>query len=264
MPSSIRAVLGGWRVQHRVIGALMVREVSLRYGRQNVGFIWIFLEPMMLCTGVMILWSITAGGAKHGMSLIEFILTGYMPLTLWRHMTNSMLFLGRRSVFLLYHRAITLLDVMWAKYVLEFVASSAALLVIWGTLYLAGVVAAPVDLGLVIVGWLMMAWMAAAIGMIFVGESEKNEVFEKFVQPAQYLIIPISGTFIMVEWMPVWAQNLLLLNPLVHIYEVFRAGYFGEIVTTHYSYWYFSACTFVLTLLGLSSIRKARLMLTGS
>ena len=113
-------------------------------------------------------------------------------------------------------------------------------------------------LDLLIVGWLMMAWIAAAVGLIFVGVSESSEVFEKFVFPAQYLIIPISGSFLMVDWVPEWAQKLLLLNPLVHCYEVFRAGYFGEAVVTHYSFGYFAACAFLLTFWGVGSVTRAR------
>jgi capsular polysaccharide transport system permease protein len=51
----------------------------------------------------------------------------------------------------------------------------------------------------------------------------------------------------MVDWLPKWAQEAILLNPMVHCYEVFRAGYFGASVVAHYSFGYFSACTFVLT-----------------
>ena len=38
----------------------------------------------------------------------------------------------------------------------------------------------------------------------------------------------------MVDWLPHYAQKLLLLNPSVHCFEMFRAGFFGAEVTTHY------------------------------
>ena len=258
MRSKAGAIINGWKVQTRVISALMLRDAVMRYGRENIGFVWVILEPMLLCTGVMILWTVTSGETKHGINIVEFILTGYMPLTLWRHMTNPMLGLGRHSALLLYHRNISLFDVIWAKQALEFVATATALLVIWGTLRTAGVISDFVRLDLLFVGWLMMAWIAGAVGLIFVGVSETTEVFEKFVIPAQYLIIPISGSFIMVDWVPQWAQKLLLLNPLVHCYEVFRAGYFGDAVVTHYSIGYFAACTFILTFWGVRSVQRGR------
>ena len=57
MRSKTGAVFKGWKVQARVITALMLRDAMMRYGRENIGFVWVILEPMLLCTGVMILWS---------------------------------------------------------------------------------------------------------------------------------------------------------------------------------------------------------------
>jgi capsular polysaccharide transport system permease protein len=62
----------------------------------------------------------------------------------------------------------------------------------------------------------------------------------------------------MVDWLPKWGQEVILLNPMVHCFEVFRAGYFGSSVVTHYSYGYFSVCTFVLTFIGLICVRRIR------
>src|SRR5204862_1630525 len=95
---------------------------------------------------------------------------------------------------------ISLFDVVWAKLVLEFAATTTALLIIGGTLSALGLVRDLDRLELCILGWLMMAWLAGAAGLIFVGYSERTEVFEKFVAPAQYLVIPMSGSFIMVDW----------------------------------------------------------------
>jgi ABC-type polysaccharide/polyol phosphate export permease len=39
----------GVKVQARVLRALMIRELMMRYGRGNIGFLWLVLEPMLLC-----------------------------------------------------------------------------------------------------------------------------------------------------------------------------------------------------------------------
>ena len=59
-------------------------------------------------------------------------MSGYIPLTLWRHMTNSMIMIFRRSSALLYHRSISLFDIMLAKFALEFIATSGAFLAVLG------------------------------------------------------------------------------------------------------------------------------------
>ena len=45
----------GLRIQARVIGALMMRELHTRYGRENIGYLWLILEPMFLATAVGLL-----------------------------------------------------------------------------------------------------------------------------------------------------------------------------------------------------------------
>ena len=40
-------------IQGRVLGALVMREIITRYGRHNIGFMWVFVEPMMFTAGVM-------------------------------------------------------------------------------------------------------------------------------------------------------------------------------------------------------------------
>lgn len=251
-------LMRGARIQARIIRALMLRDVMMRYGRDNIGFVWIVLEPMILTAGVMTIWSYTMGTDKYGLKLIEFILTGYMPLTLWRHLTNSMLTLFRRSSPLLYHRQITLFDIISAKLALEFIGTSAAFVVVWGALYAVGLAGDIARLDLLILGWMMMAWLASSVGLILAAMTEWSETSERFVQPMQYLSIPISGAFAMVDWLPTWAQHLILLNPMVHCYEVFRAGYFGSAVVTHYYLLYFASCSFVLMFCGVNLVKYMR------
>ena len=51
-------------IQVRVIAALMLREVLTRYGRHNVGFLWLILEPMLFTIGITTLWMLTK--VTHG------------------------------------------------------------------------------------------------------------------------------------------------------------------------------------------------------
>lgn len=250
--------LQGLRNQARIVRALMLRDMLVRYGRANIGFAWVVLEPIILTAGVMVLWSIMNPASKSGVKVVEFVLTGYMPLTLWRHLTGHAVLIFRRSAPLLYHNRITLFDIIFSRMLLEFVGTSIALLLVWGGLNLAGVVNDIANFDLLILGWLMMGWLAGAVALLFGAATEKYDVLERFIQPFQYLLIPICGAFAMVDWLPRWAQDAILLNPMVHCYEVFRAGYFGDSLVTYYSLPYFGAWAFLLTFLGILSIFHTR------
>ncbi|WP_422002613.1 ABC transporter permease [Reyranella sp.] len=248
----------GLAIQGRNIRALMVRDMMMRYGRGNIGFVWIVLEPMLLTVGVMVVWSYTIGPQKQGVKLVELVLTGYMMLTLWRHVTNSAITIFRRSSGLLYHRTISLFDILLARGSLEFVATATAFLVVWGTLYLAGLVGPVERYDLLFAGWIMMGGLALACSAVIAAVTEWSEAAERIIQPLQYISLPVSGAFFMVDWLPTWAQKAVLLNPMVHCYETFRAGYFGHQVVSHYDFGYFAVWLFGLTFVGVVSVRLVR------
>ena len=50
-------------VQRRVLHALLMRELITRYGRKNLGVLWVFVEPMIFTLGVAAIW--TAAGLHH-------------------------------------------------------------------------------------------------------------------------------------------------------------------------------------------------------
>ena len=47
-----KTFVDGLNVQFRCLRALMIREMMMRYGRNSLGFVWVFIEPMLLCVGL--------------------------------------------------------------------------------------------------------------------------------------------------------------------------------------------------------------------
>ena len=70
---SLRA---SWAIQRRVIGALLMREVITRYGRHNVGVLWLVLEPLAFTIGVAALWTATGMGHGSSIPIVAFAITG--------------------------------------------------------------------------------------------------------------------------------------------------------------------------------------------
>jgi capsular polysaccharide transport system permease protein len=251
-------LIAGAKIQRRVIASLMVRDILMRNGRENIGFGWILLEPMILCCGVMVIWTISGALHGDGLTAVEMVLTGYMPLTLWRHMTNKNILLYRQSLALLYHRQVTLFDILLAKQLLEFLSTTMAFALVWTVLFVVGLVSPIQDISLALVGWLMMGMLSFAGGALFAWVTERWEAAERFIQPSQYLMVPVSGCFFLMDWMPPKVRDILLLNPMIHSFETLRAGFFGERMHFHYSFTYFFICTFVLVYLAIVAIKKVR------
>ena len=66
-----------------------MREVITRYGRHNIGFLWLFVEPMMFTLGVTALWSLAGMHHSSTLPIVAFAVTGYSSVLLWRNMPGS-------------------------------------------------------------------------------------------------------------------------------------------------------------------------------
>ena len=56
--------------------------------------------------GVVFIWMGIHGHYEHGLPILDFVITGYLPLTLWRHVTNRAVHCFRANAPLLYHRQV--------------------------------------------------------------------------------------------------------------------------------------------------------------
>lgn len=111
-----------------------MREILTRYGRHNVGFLWVFLEPMMFTLGITILW--TAIKATHGSNIpiTAFAITGYSSVLLWRNTVGRCALAIVPNQSLLYHRNVRVIDIFMSRILLE-VSGATASFMFLGTLF---------------------------------------------------------------------------------------------------------------------------------
>jgi ABC-type polysaccharide/polyol phosphate export permease len=244
-----------FQTQCRVIGALIMREMLTRYGRHNIGFMWLFAEPMMFTLGVTALWTIMGAHKGDGISITAFVLTGYSTILLWRNMPSRCLLALGPNHSLMFHRQVKPIDVYFSRLILEAVGATISLVILSIIFIAAGLVEPPKDYMRTVLGWSLLAWYAFALSLLVGAISERTEIIERIWHIFQYLMIPLSGSFFIVDSLPKAFQNLVLLNPTVNCTELFRAGFFGDTHEWHYSIEYVVLFNMVLTLVGLSQVR---------
>jgi capsular polysaccharide transport system permease protein len=238
-------------IQFRVIGALLMREVLTRYGRRNIGFAWLFVEPMIFTMGVATLWTFTRGAHGSTLPIIPFAITGYSSILLWRNGANRCARAIQPNLSLLYHRNVTVLDIFAARLLLEIAGSTTSLVVLLGIFILIGVAEIPADPVMMVAAWLLLAWFTAGLGLTVGVLAERSEGFERIWHTVTYITFPLSGAIFMVDWLPSKMREWILWVPMVHGVEMLRGGYYGPTVPTHYDLSYFATVNAVLLLLGL-------------
>jgi capsular polysaccharide transport system permease protein len=256
-PPSDTSFARSLRIQLRVIGALLMREIVTRYGRDNLGFLWVFVEPMLFTLGVTALW--TAAGANHGSSLpiVAFALTGYSSVLLWRNMPSRCAMAIPPNMGLLYHHNVRVMDLFITRILLEFAGATVSFAVLSALFITIGWMEAPVDTLEVFSAWFLLAWFGASLAMIIGALTAYSETVERLWHTASYLLFPLSGAAFMIEWMPRQFQEPLLYLPMVNGVELLRNGYFGTAVRTHFDIPYTVSVCLVMTLIALALVRDA-------
>jgi capsular polysaccharide transport system permease protein len=249
------AFLESLRIQLRVIGALLLREALTRYGRHNIGLMWIFLEPMIFTIGVTILWNILKPHKGDSISITAFILTGYSTILLWRNMPGRCVQALQPNLSLLFHRQVKPIDVYIARLTLEGVGATTSFIVLTILFNFMGMKELPRDYLTMWAAWFLLAWYGASLGLFIGALSERSEIVEKLWHPCQYLLIPLSGALFMLSALPHALRDVLLYLPTVHCTEMLRSGYFASTHEWFYSVSYVVGFNMVLTLLGLMQIR---------
>ncbi len=260
--SELRKLRKGWAVQIRVIRALMTRELTTRFGRENIGFLWIMVEPLLFAVLVGVIWRMTHGPEEHGISIIAFVVTGYIPITLFRHCVGRSVAVFTANGGLLYHRQVKIIDFILVRFTIEVLGGMMAYLFIAIILMFFGEFPVPYDMGMFLSGWFLYAMFCFSLCLIIAPLSEMSEILEKFVPVTTYIMIPFSGLFYMVSWMQPGFQKYLLMSPFVNGMEMMRKGIWGEQITAYYNIWNPIGCSIVATTIGLILCRRARRTLT--
>lgn len=245
------AFLRGFRRQTQVISALMIREAMSRFGHEGLGFFWLMGEPLLLVCGVMLLW--TLSNQTHGseVGVVPFALTGYSMLTLWRHIMQKSVHGMRYNASLTFHAQIKFLDILLAGALLETIGILAAFFIAYIPLYCFDLIMPIRDPLVLFGGWFLMAWFSFGFGLCLAALSETNDAVERFIQPAMYITLPLTGAFYMVDWLPLKAREVLLWSPLVNAMEMFRSGLFPADIQTEWNAVYLAACAFGAMAIGL-------------
>lgn len=251
------SLLRSLEIQGRVIGALLMREVITRFGRENIGVLWLMGEPMIFTLGVAALWA--AAGLNHGssMPIVAFAITGYSSVLLWRNSVNRCSDAIKTNINLLFHRNVRLIDLFLARILIEMAGATASFVSLSLVFIALEWMRPPVDLVPVLQGWLMLAWFGTALAILVGVGSAYSDLVERIWHPVAYLIFPLSGAAFMVDWLPSAAREYALILPMVHGVELLREGYFGDAVHTHHDMAYMASINLVLTLSGLFLLKDA-------
>jgi capsular polysaccharide transport system permease protein len=258
LSSRFTSAVQAWRAHGRILWALLMRELATRYGRNDLGFLWVLAEPMLFALAVAALWSAIRPPFEYGVKVAAFTITGYMPLILIRQTTSFVVNSVKVNHALLYHRQITPLHLFISRFLMEFLGITLAYVIVVLILNIMGFMAPPKDPLILIFGWVLLAWLVFGLALIMGALAEIFDFVERFVQVLTYVLIPLSGAFFMVSSLPPVYRKYVLVLPFIHCFELMRRAYFGEFLRAEFNIPYVFAWVGAFLLLGLILVQFVR------
>ncbi len=234
----------------RSVAALILREMSTTYGRSPGGYLWAVLEPVAAIALLSFAFSMVFQAPSLGISFPLFYATGYLPYMMFHDVSSKTAQAIRFSKPLLNFNAVNLIDVLLARFALNFLTHLVVgALVIASMLVLFETRAAP-DMVIVLTALTMAGVLALGVGVL--------NAFLFLVFPAWervWLIVTrplfiISGVFFLFEDVPADVRGSLWFNPLFHVTGEMRRAFYATYDASYVSPVYVYSLGTALLLLG--------------
>jgi capsular polysaccharide transport system permease protein len=248
----------GFRVQCRVIGALMMRELHTRYGRENVGYLWLILEPLLLATAVGLIHSRTPNHYAGDITPVPMALVGYCNFMTFRQIVSRSEGALEANVSLFYHRVISPFDILFARALLEQAGTFLSFALLMGLATAVGIANPPERPIVLFLGVALLGWLCFSLSMVVCGITHDRPAIGRLIHPLTYIMMPLSGAFFTMHSLPKEVRDVLLTIPLAHIFELLRYGWFKSAHPEYIDAGYLAIWLLGSTLLGLLLISVAR------
>lgn len=223
------ALLGrGLGSQTDVVVALILRETRTRYGRNQLGYVWALIEPVVVILTFYWVLALAGRGVPAGMDAFSFVATGVLPYTLFSNSVTRVAEAINANKALLYYPQVRPIDLVIARSLLEAATYVAVFLLVMGGHALITQrleLASPL---MVIGGMAAASALGTTLGLVFCGLGQLSALADRARGPLVRPLFWISGIFFTVETLPERARDALIYNPMLHATELVRAGWFAS------------------------------------
>ncbi|UWQ51856.1 ABC transporter permease (plasmid) [Leisingera caerulea] len=235
----------------RTIAALVLREMSTRYGRTPGGYLWAILEPLAAILFLSLGFSLVIRSPSLGTSFLLFYATGYLAFDLYQTISNTTARALNFSKPLLQFPAVTWVDAILARFALNSLTGSlVAILLLAGTLMVVDS-RAVLDLPAAVLAMALSMVLGLGVGTlncVLMGLYPLWEVAWSVITRPLFLA---SGVLFLYEDLPPLAQEILWYNPLMHITGLMRTGFYPTYTAAYVNVTYVLLTSLTLLALGL-------------
>jgi len=223
-PDWLQDVSVGLINMSRVVTAIILRETKTRFGKNKLGYLWAFIEPMAYVTIFILIREKAGTAVPFGSNLYLFILTGILVYRIFISIAGRANGSISSNQALLTYPLVKPVDTIVARIILESLTMILVLTVFFTILEIYS------DYSLINYPSILIEAVAVLV-LLSSGVGFFNAVFcmifpawERVWGLMTLPLLIMSGVFYVPKSMPPLVQQIISWNPLTHCVEWFRYG----------------------------------------
>ena len=240
----------------RAVGALILREMTTTYGRSAGGYLWAVLEPVAGIALLVFIFSLVMRTPPMGTNFAIFYATGFIPFMYYMNLAQKIADSIRYSSRLLAYPAVTFVDAMVARLLLNMVTQLLVAYIVLAGIVLVTDTRTDPQIGPIALGFLMATVLAAGVGAMncFLGTAFPtwNKIWGVLNRP----MFIVSCIIFVFDSVPQPFRDWLWFNPLIHVVGQVRHGFYPGYAGSYISPVYVFAVGIALLTIGLALLTR--------
>ena len=241
-----------------VIGALVMRDIRTRYGRNRLSFLWALLEPLAHIAVLAVIFVIMQrSNPPLGDNYLLFYFTGVQAYLLFSSVAQRAgggVLAGRGLMGL---PQITPLDILISRTIVEILIATVTVVVLGLVLTVLTGRGLPVNLPIFVVAFSLSVLLGVGFGALLAVLRMSGRAVDLVVRALLRLLYLASGVFFIPGGLPSWIRDILLWNPMMHVVDLWRVAYFKGYTGPFTSASYPAMVALALLVVGLATMMAA-------
>ncbi|WP_430911789.1 ABC transporter permease [Methylobacterium sp. sgz302541] len=221
----------------RVLHALMLRDMRTRFGGSHIGYAVVVFWPVVHTTLLVVIFVVRKMPPPVGDSAVLFVASGAVPFLMFQYISREVMKALVMNKPLTYYPQVKLVDVVFARILVEIVTGFLGLMIVFAALALLHVNPVPANPTLAMVGYLAAIVLGIGMGTINVAIVSFFPGWLMGYTLITMLMYMASGVFFLPNFLPDQYYEIMRWSPAVQIIECVRSGYYPEL-DVHIDYVY--------------------------
>jgi capsular polysaccharide transport system permease protein len=215
-----------FRVQWRILLALMLRDVRTRFFNSAWGFLVAIAWPLSHILLLLLIYFYLGRAAPYGDSVALWFATGIVPYICFSYMSRFIMMGVIVNKSLLSYPVLKFTDIVFAKAIVEILSAGLVIIILICIFWAFDIDFMPIDPIEASYALFASALLGLGIGIVSAIIATLVPLWAVAFNLAQILLWMLSGVIFVPDALPEQAKVILAYNPLLQCVEWLRSSYY--------------------------------------